>query len=162
MVLARVAFEDSSLGAALLCRDITKELATKENLGLSSLVFNNTSNAVFISHPKGNILAVNRAFTNITGYSEFQAIGQSIDELLSIETGLESLHSILSSLEAGRSWEGELNLNKKSSDPFQAWVTVTATTTEAGDISQHLTIFPRSVCCNNRHNNYITWRIMTR
>lgn len=141
VVLARVTFEDRTLGAALLFRDITKELATKEKLGLSSLVFNNTSNAVVISHPHGNILAVNRAFTNITGYSEFQAIGQSIEELLNIDTGLESLHSILSSLEPGRSWEGELNLNKKSSDAFQAWVTVTATTTDAGDISQHLTIF---------------------
>lgn len=141
VVLAPVDRRDKSLGAAVLFRDITNEKTTEEKLRLSSLVFNNTNNAVVISNPDGVVQAVNRAFLKITGFSEREAIGHAIEELLNIDVGAESLHGVISKLKSDQSWEGELNLNKKSSKPFQAWVTVTATTAETGGISQYLTIF---------------------
>ena len=121
VVLAPVDRRDKSLGAAVLFRDITNEKTTEEKLRLSSLVFNNTNNAVVISNPDGVVQAVNRAFLKITGYSEREAIGQAIEELLNTDVGAESLHGVILELKSDQSWEGELNLNKKSSKPFQAW-----------------------------------------
>lgn len=48
-----------------------------EELVISSQVFNNTLDAIFITDATGKILRINRTFTDMTGFSEKEAIGQN-------------------------------------------------------------------------------------
>ncbi len=48
-----------------------------EELIISSQVFNNTLDAIFITDSKGNILRVNSSFVELTGYGEDESIGKN-------------------------------------------------------------------------------------
>ena len=48
-----------------------------EEIVISSQVFNNTLDAIFLTNKNGDILRINKAFTELTGYSEKDAIGQN-------------------------------------------------------------------------------------
>lgn len=57
--------------------DITERKLIEERLELASRVFDTTSEAIVVTDLDGNIVAVNPAFSQITGYSEAEALGKN-------------------------------------------------------------------------------------
>jgi PAS domain S-box-containing protein len=67
ITLAKVEVAGDVLFTAFV-KDVTDEVAKREEIEMLSLVANETSNAVIITSPKGEILYVNRGFQLMTGY----------------------------------------------------------------------------------------------
>ena len=67
ITLAKVEVAGEVLFTAFV-KDVTDEVAKREEIEMLSLVANETSNAVIITSPKGEILYVNRGFQLMTGY----------------------------------------------------------------------------------------------
>ena len=67
ITLAKVEVAGEILFTAFV-KDVTEEVAKREEIEMLSLVANETSNAVIITSPKGEILYVNRGFQLMTGY----------------------------------------------------------------------------------------------
>jgi diguanylate cyclase (GGDEF)-like protein/PAS domain S-box-containing protein len=63
--------------SVLIGEDITAQRAREEELRLSQRVFETTDEAMVVTDTGGKIIAVNRAFTRLTGYSRDEAIGQN-------------------------------------------------------------------------------------
>ena len=69
---------DGSLRGVLgISTDITEIKQTTEQLRLAGVVMENTADGVMITDARGVILSVNKAFTDITGYSAAEALGQT-------------------------------------------------------------------------------------
>lgn len=68
---------DGSLRGVLgISTDITEIKQTTEQLRLAGVVMENTADGVMITDARGVILSVNKAFTDITGYTAAEALGQ--------------------------------------------------------------------------------------
>ncbi len=69
------------IGIILTANTILKSLIRREEdleeIIISSQVFNNTLDAIFITDKNANILRINKAFSDLTGYSEAEIIGQN-------------------------------------------------------------------------------------
>lgn len=60
-----------------IARDITERQLMQEKLQQAATVFESTAEGVMITDTRQRITAVNRAFSEITGYSEQEALGRS-------------------------------------------------------------------------------------
>jgi diguanylate cyclase (GGDEF)-like protein/PAS domain S-box-containing protein len=121
--------------------DITERKKLETQLQLTASVFTHAHEGVMITDPLGNILEVNQAFTDITGYSADEVIGQNPRILQSGHTDAGVYHDMWASLEAHRFWHGEMRNRRKNGDLFYARQTVTTVMGAHGEVMHYVSIF---------------------
>ncbi len=98
--------EDSAV--LIIARDITERRRAQERLRLSDTVFNCTGEGIMITDNRPCILAVNPAFTQITGYSEAEVLGRNPKMLQSGRQDRKFYERMWRSLAQKGAWQGEL------------------------------------------------------
>ncbi|MEW8438085.1 MAG: EAL domain-containing protein [Candidatus Thiodiazotropha taylori] len=114
---------------------------TDEKLKQAAAVYESTQEAVTITDPSPKIVAVNRAFTEITGYQESEVLGKNPSVLKSgrhDELFYESMWRDLAS--TGR-WQGEIWNRRKSGEVYPEWLNISAVLDEGGLISHYVAVF---------------------
>ncbi len=121
--------------------DITDRKRMEAHLQQAATVFDSSAEGITITAPDGCIIAVNRAFTDITGYSEVDVIGQNPRILQSgrQDRGVyiemwETLHN------CGR-WQGELWNRRKDGEAFLESLTISAVKDNSGQVSHYVGVF---------------------
>lgn len=126
-------------------REVLKDMQqTEQKLLLSDVAFNSASEAMMITNAAKRIIAVNSAFTRITGYSEQEVIGEYPDFLLSDVTDSEykQLSAAFSQAIATEGvWRGEISCRHKDSSRFPAYVSMSAVFDGNRDISNLIAVF---------------------
>ncbi len=107
-----------------ISRDITESTELQEKLRQAATVFESTSEAVMITDLEQRITAVNRAFSNITGYSEAEALGQTPRLLSSGQHGSAFFTAMWHQIAAEGHWQGEICNQRKSGEHFPSWLTI--------------------------------------
>ncbi|MFT4926532.1 MAG: diguanylate cyclase (GGDEF)-like protein/PAS domain S-box-containing protein [Phenylobacterium sp.] len=103
--------------------------------------FKNTSEGVMIMHRSRTIVAVNAAFTTITGYSEQEVIGNATDMINSTKHSEDFYEHIWSTLDEAEQWNGEIwQLNKAGVD-IAVEMTISSVTNEEQQISHFVGVF---------------------
>ena len=106
-------------------QDISKQQRAEETLAMNSIVFEHTLEAVVISDENHNILTVNRAFTDITGYSKKEVIGKDFAILWCDEKKKQNqCEDILDALHKDGSWQGEIHKRHKKGHRFPVYLSV--------------------------------------
>ena len=106
-------------------QDISKQQRAEEKLEMNSIVFEHTLEAVVISDENHKILTVNKAFTDITGYSKKEVVSKDFTLLWCDEKKNQNLcDNILKELETKGSWQGEVNKRHKKGHRFSAQLSV--------------------------------------
>lgn len=100
------------LRAAGTVVDITELKQATEEIHKLSLSVKHSPNIVIITDKDTRIEYVNPKFTEITGYTEQEALGQKPSLIASMETPAETYENLWETILAGKEWRGEL-LNKK-------------------------------------------------
>ena len=128
-------------GSIVLFRDVTAELAARERLRRVDVAFHNLAEAVALTGPDARIQAVNRAFTEITGYSEAEVLGQT-PRILSSGRHDQRFYAALWH-ELGRTgrWEGEIWNRRKSGEVYPEWLKINAVTGTDGDVVGYVSVF---------------------
>ena len=121
--------------------DISSRKRSEEDLKLVAGVFDNTPEAIFVTDANARILRVNQAFTNITGYSAKDAIGQTPRLLRSGYHDESFYSSFWKSLNETGGWRGEIRNRNKSGEIFPAWENVSAVKDNDGRTVQYICIF---------------------
>ncbi len=88
--------------------DSSNRKATEQRLLLTERVFDNAKEGIIITDPNKNILQVNGAFTEITGYSQEELLGQTPKILNSGKTEQATYISMWKSIRETGYWQGEL------------------------------------------------------
>ncbi len=106
-------------------QDISKQRRAEERLQTNSIVFEHTLEAVVISDEEHKILTVNKAFTDITGYTKKEVVGKDFNLLwCSDEKQADQSNNILFELLTKGSWQGEVHQRHKDGHQFPAHLSV--------------------------------------
>ncbi|MDB6048714.1 MAG: diguanylate cyclase [Pseudomonas sp.] len=109
-----------------IARDITERQQMQEKLLLAATVFESTAEGVLITDIQQNINAVNRAFTEITGYSEQEALGKTPRLLASGQHDSAFYAAMWYQLTAEGHWQGEISNRRKDGELYPSWLTISA------------------------------------
>ncbi len=112
-------------------RDLTERGKYIEELRVSAITFN-SQEGIVIADGEANILRVNKAFVDITGYSAEEVVGRSPQLLHSDQHDKEFYASICKFVEESDGWEGEVWGRRKNGDAVPLHLTVTAIRDRAG------------------------------
>ncbi len=124
-----------------IARDITERQLMQEKLQQAATVFESTAEGVLITDTEKRIVAVNRAFTSITGYSEAEALGQT-PRLLASEQHDQVFYSAMwRQLEDAGYWQGEICNRRKNGELYPEWLTISAVRNEADEITHFVGVF---------------------
>ncbi len=123
-----------------LARQVIERMRAQEALRLASRVIEHSHSAIIVTDAKGLILAVNPAFTEVTGYEEEEAVGRNPNFLQSGRQSEAFYRSFWKSLKRDGYWRGELWNRRKDGSYFAQWLTASAVRDEQGNITQFIGI----------------------
>ncbi len=127
------------VGSLLSFQDITERLAARSQIRLQQSALDAAANVIVITSRAGLIEYVNPAFTQTTGYSAEEAVGQSTKMLKSGLQGKSFYSAMWQTLLTGKPWEGELTNRRKNGEVYPEQMTVTPITHQ-GEITHFVAI----------------------
>ena len=124
-----------------IIRDITERKQAEALLRLAASVFDSAAEGIMITDRENNVISVNPAFTEITGYAAQEAIGRPPWIFWSGEQPDAFHEGMWSSIaETGR-WNGEILDRRKNGEICWLLLSMKAIRNENGQVIQHCAIF---------------------
>lgn len=120
---------------------INERAEFESGLQRAAIVFDNTLEGIFITDSKNTIMSTNQAFTDITGYSKKEAVGNTPRMMKSNHHTQQFYEEFWSSLMERGAWQGEIWNRRKDGEIFPARQTVTAVKDNTGNISHYVSVF---------------------
>ena len=124
-----------------IMRDVTHLRETEFESQVSSMVFRSTTEGVMITDVDGAILAVNPAFSRITGYSTEEVIGRNPRFLKSGLQDAAFYADFWRSLRDKGEWQGQIYNRKKNGDVYSEWLTVSSASGADGEVLTFIAVF---------------------
>ncbi len=118
---------DGSTGGLVgVMLDITERKRMENSLRQAASVFDNSAQGLTITAADGAIIAINRAFTEITGYEESEVIGLNPRLLQSGRHDNAFYIEMWDGLERHGRWQGEVWNRRKNGEIFPQWISISA------------------------------------
>ncbi|WP_321493789.1 EAL domain-containing protein [uncultured Desulfobacter sp.] len=114
---------------------------TETQLQLFEKVFENANEGITITEPDGTIQAVNKAFTDITGYTAQEALGQNPRILKSDRHDRTFYTAMWESLIRKGHWSGEIWNRKKSGLAYPEFLSISAIRDKNGEVKNYVAVF---------------------
>lgn len=124
-----------------IARDITERQQMQQKLALSATVFESTAEGVLITDTQQRISAVNRAFTQITGFSEQEALGETPRLLASGQHDSAFYVAMWHCLAAEGHWQGEICNRRKNGELYPSWLTISSVRNSDEVITHFVAVF---------------------
>lgn len=102
----------------------------------AAAVFDNTREGVVIADLTPRIVGVNRAYSEITGYSEAEVIGRNPSLLKSGRQNSDYYQAMWASILETGHWQGEVWNRRKNGEIFPQWLTI-STVYDSDDMPTH-------------------------
>lgn len=126
--------------AQLTALAVTK-LRDQETLNQAAMAIAATRDGVFITDLNPKILAVNRAFTDITGYQEREALGRNPSLLQSGRQGRAFYQAMWRDIIESGHWTGEVWNRRKNGEIYPQWLSISTVRDEAGEPRHYVGVF---------------------
>lgn len=124
-----------------IARDITERHLMQEKLQQAATVFESSAEGVLITDTQQHISAVNRAFSEITGYSETEALGHTPRLLASGLHDSAFYAAMWHQLTAEGHWQGEISNRRKNGELYPSWLTISAVRNRDREITHFVAVF---------------------
>lgn len=108
---------------------------------LSAHVLANMREAVLITDANNTILSVNRAFTEITGYTPEEALGRNPSMLASGKHDQAFYQMLWQQLSLDGCWRGEIWDQRKNGEIYPKWAEIRAVHSRDGTLTYYVAIF---------------------
>jgi diguanylate cyclase (GGDEF)-like protein/PAS domain S-box-containing protein len=128
------------VGVVLVFSDVTEKYRQQEALRIAATAFESQQGTI-ITNAQRVILQVNKAFTDITGYSAEEAVGQNPRIMKSERHDMAYYMAIYQSLENIGVWAGEIWNRRKNGEVYPEWLNISAVKDEAGLTTHFVGIF---------------------
>lgn len=122
----------------LLIRDITAQRQSEQSLMHQDASFEKYPRGVVVCDAQQNIIEINHTFTEITGYSRADIIGQNSRIKQGPLTDPETVNQIRQALAEKRSFRGRLINYRKDGTPFWNELLIQPVLTAQGDVAYYL------------------------
>jgi diguanylate cyclase (GGDEF)-like protein/PAS domain S-box-containing protein len=122
-------------------RDISKRKQVEAKLRQAATVFDSTMEAIMIADAARKIIAVNRAYTNITGYEPEEVSGKDASQLHKSGQHNEGFYQrIWQTLERTGQWQGEVWNRRKNGELYPAWENISIVKDDQGRITNYVAV----------------------
>ena len=120
--------------------DITERKRAEAELQVAAITFE-SQEGTMITDAETVILRVNRAFTEITGYSSADAVGNTPRLLRSRHHDDAYFLEMWQSLEETGIWRGEIWNRRKNGEIYPGWLSITAVKARSGAVTHYVGSF---------------------
>lgn len=122
------------IGSAI---DITERKQVELDLHIAAIAFESQLPMV-ITDAASVIIRLNKAFTETTGYTEDDAIGQKTSLLKSGRHDTDFYASMWNELLTKGSWQGEIWDRRKNGEIYPKWLMITAVKQKKGEVTHYI------------------------
>jgi diguanylate cyclase (GGDEF)-like protein/PAS domain S-box-containing protein len=128
------------VGVVLVFSDVTEKYRQQEALRIAATAFESQQGTV-ITNAQRVILQVNKAFTDITGYSAEESVGQNPRIMKSGRHESAFYEAMSQTLELTGVWAGEIWNRRKNGEIYPEWLNISAVKDDAGLTTHFVGIF---------------------
>ena len=118
-------------------RDITDRKQVEAELQIAAVAFDSLE-AMMVTDADNTILRVNSAFTECTGYTAEEAVGQTPRLLRSHHHDEAFFSEMWETIHRMGGWQGEIWGRRKNGEVYPKWLTISAVTGEGGVVSHYV------------------------
>jgi diguanylate cyclase (GGDEF)-like protein/PAS domain S-box-containing protein len=142
IIVMRISAERVTVGGkphlVTVARDVTAEKKQQESLRLAARVFESTAEGILITDPAERIIAVNRAFTELTGYTEDEVRGQRPAVLAADRHDQSFFTQLWETTHGTGRWQGEMWSRSKAGAVSPYLLTLSALRDEQGMVVNYI------------------------
>jgi diguanylate cyclase (GGDEF)-like protein/PAS domain S-box-containing protein len=128
-------------GSVWIFADLTAQKRDQERSRLAASVFESASEGIMITDTDQVILAVNRAFTEITGYTDQEMIGKNPNLLSSGRQPPEFYRQMWETLRREGKWRGEIWNRRKSGEVYPELLSIGVVRDEENRATHYVGVF---------------------
>ncbi|MEG6507304.1 sensor domain-containing protein [Nitratidesulfovibrio sp. 1201_IL3209] len=133
--------QDGGRSALVVVHDISGRRAAERQARLFERVFRNALEGICITDPEGTIMAVNPAFTTITGYPAEEAVGHTPRILKSHHHDDAFYEDMWRALVEDGRWEDEIWNRRKNGEVYPEWLSISAIPGPTGRTEYYVAVF---------------------
>jgi diguanylate cyclase (GGDEF)-like protein/PAS domain S-box-containing protein len=122
-------------------RDITDRLKKEESLRLYGRIFENSGEGILVTDEHESIVAVNRAFVDITGFNADEVMGQTPRIFQSGRHDKVFFSEMWREIRENGQWQGEIWDRHKNGGIFPKWATISTVRDEKGHVTHYFSTF---------------------
>ncbi|TAL44575.1 MAG: EAL domain-containing protein [Methylovulum sp.] len=121
--------------------DISERRQTEEAMRLAALVYQNSSEAMVVTDADDTILAINPAFTQLTGYTADEIVGKHPNIRSSGRQDEAFYREMRRDIEASGCWQGEIWNRRKSGEVCAEWLSINTIFNPDGSVHRRVALF---------------------
>lgn len=137
-------------------RDISERKRIDEELSLAALVLKNSSDGMVVTDADNRIIAVNPAFSKITGFSLEEVKGKNPKIFNSGRHDRAFFQELWGSLLVKGYWQGEIWDKRKNGDIHAKWLSINTVLDKNGAIYRYVAIF--SDITERKQSEELIWK----
>jgi diguanylate cyclase (GGDEF)-like protein/PAS domain S-box-containing protein len=119
-------------------QDITDGQEAQSRLRLADRLFENASEAAFVTDHRRRHLRINPAYTRLTGYTIDELRGRECPVVRPEFQDADFVEVVDRSIAAEGSWRGEVRLRRKNGEFFPGWMSLSAVQDQQGKLSHYV------------------------
>jgi len=108
---------------------------------LASLIYKNSSQAMFVSDSNNNIININPAFSTVTGYTESDILGKNPKVISSGEHDVKFYKDMWNEITNNGYWDGEVINKRKSGEIYIQELKINSVVNDNGVIDHYVALF---------------------
>ena len=136
-----VAGEPTPRRVVLVSQDVTDLRESEERLLLAAHALEGMTEAIMITAADGTIVTVNRAFTELTGYTRDDVLGQSEKTVRNALQPPEFYDEMYALVHHDGYWSGTTWSRRKNGSVYREWRSVRAVKEKEGPATHYVTVF---------------------
>jgi diguanylate cyclase (GGDEF)-like protein/PAS domain S-box-containing protein len=150
--------EDAELmqQAANLAAVAIEKKRSDAELQLASSVYQASDEAIVVTDAANLIVAVNPAFTRLTGYALEDVRGRNPSLLASGRTSRAEYEAMWRALREAGQWQGEIWNRRKNGEEYAEWLTINALRDTGGEVQRYIAMF--SDITEKKRTAELVWR----
>ena len=117
--------------------DVSERKQAEVNLLIAAAAFE-SQESMMITDAQGTIQRVNRAFTETTGYSAEEVVGQKANLLKSGRQDDDFYREMWTAIQSTGSWQGEIWDRRKNGEEYPKWLTISAVKADDGTVLHYI------------------------
>ena len=120
---------------------LAEQIRDRQALQITASVFSTAREGIVITNPQADIIDVNDAFTQITGYTKAEVVGRN-PRMLSARTRPDGMgEKMWAALLSEGMWKGELLNRRKNGQPYHHLTTITRVQGADGQTLHYISVF---------------------
>ncbi len=133
--------EGRLIGIGGINTDISARKRAEERLRQAATVFDHSREGVVITDADARIIAVNAAFTEVTGYRETEVLGKNPRLLQSGRHDSAFYAQMWEAIKDDGFWRGEIWNRRKGGELYPEWLTISEVRNETGKLTNYVAVF---------------------